>query len=59
MNKIIYSAQVMLELVERGHRPLYSMPNPKYPEYTCWVFENDESFQESLNVVLGGRANGK
>lgn len=34
----------MLELVERGHRPLYSMPNPKYPEYTCWVFENDESF---------------
>ena len=42
MNKIIYSLKVMLALVERGHIPISAMENPKNPQYTCWVFKNDE-----------------
>lgn len=53
MNKIIYSANVMTQLVERGFMPINHMPNPKYPEYTCWIFEDTEEFEQVLSEVLG------
>lgn len=34
----------MLQLVERGHVPISTMPNPKYPKFMCWVFENTDAF---------------
>jgi hypothetical protein len=44
MNKIIYSLNVMECLVSKGHVPLTTMPNPKYPQYMCWIFEVNEKF---------------
>ena len=58
MSKIIYSLQVMLRLVERGHVPTASMPNPKYPKYMCWIFEVTPKFQEDLDEILGGEKHG-
>lgn len=54
MYKIIYSLKVMLQLVEFGHVPTKTMPNPKYPQYNCWVFEITDAFQRDLDKVLGG-----
>lgn len=54
MNKIIYSLNVMEQLVEKGNIPLSSMPNPKFPQYMCWIFEVNEKFQRDLDEVLGG-----
>lgn len=58
MCKIIYSLRVMLRLVELGHIPIKTMPNPKYPEYNCWVFQMDDAFQHDLDRVLGGVQSG-
>jgi hypothetical protein len=52
-NKIIYSLKVMTTLVEMGFFPVHEMPNPKNPEYTCWVFERSEEFDIALQRVLG------
>lgn len=54
MNKIIYSLRVMLCLVERGFIPITTMPNPKYPQFNCWIFEVTDSFQQALDEILGG-----
>lgn len=54
MNKIIYSLKVMESLVEKGNIPISSMPNPKYPKYTYWIFEVTDKFEKDLNLVLGG-----
>ena len=53
MKKIIYSLRIMEKLVEKGHYPEYSMPNPKNPYYTCWVFSATESFKADLDAILG------
>lgn len=54
MSKIVYSLRVMLQLVERGFMPTATMPNPKYKEYDCWVFERSEAFDRALDEILGG-----
>ena len=54
MNKIIYSLNIMEQLVSKGHVPVSSMPNPKYPQYLCWIFSVNEKFQKDLDEVLGG-----
>ena len=59
MNKIIYSLRIMLRLVEMGHVPVSTIPNPKYPQFDCWIFKVDEDFEEDLNKVLGGNDYGK
>lgn len=54
MNKIIYSLRVMVALVEAGFTPESAIPNPKYPNYNCWVFKRSEAFDRKLNEILGG-----
>lgn len=58
MHKIIYSLQVMLKLVKLGHQPIQTMPNPKYPQYNCWIFEVTDAFQHDLDQILGGEKRG-
>lgn len=45
---IIYSLAVMEKLVENGHFPIQTMPNPKYPEYNCWIFKVDDDFMRDF-----------
>ena len=52
-NMIVYSLKVMEKLVERGHFPLQMMPNPKFPQYNCWIFFVDESFLTDFEEVQG------
>ncbi len=52
-HKIVYSMRVMTKLVERGFFPVHEMPNPKNPEYRCWVFNNTKSFEKALLEILG------
>ena len=54
MNKIIYSLRIMLDLVEAGFIPFTTMPNPKYPQYDCWIFKRSEEFDAALDCILGG-----
>ena len=58
MNEIIYSLAVMRELVKRGHIPVATIPNPRFPQYNCWIFTSTDEFQDDLNRILGGMSNG-
>lgn len=42
--KIIYSLKIMNKLVEKGHIPVETMPNPKNTFYNCWIFEVNPQF---------------
>lgn len=52
-NQIIYSAKIMTQLVELGFTPIFTMKNPKYPQFDCWVFRKTSEFQKVLDKVLG------
>ena len=57
MNKIIYSIKVMKALVQKGFIPVATIPNPKDSKFNCWVFEETEEFQRTLDEVMGGLRN--
>ncbi len=57
--KVIYSLQVMRQLLELGFRPIESLQNPVDEKYKCWVFERSEAFDIALDQVLGGMSNGR
>lgn len=57
--KIIYTLKLMAQLVELGHKPIATMPNPKHPELNCWVFKDTEQFEQDFSMLMGGYRNGK
>lgn len=42
----------MEALVNKGHVPICAMPNPKFPQYQCWIFAVTDSFQVDLDEIL-------
>ena len=52
-NKIIYTRKIAMKLVEMGHVPAGTMPNPSKPEFLCWIFEITPKFEKDLQTVLG------
>lgn len=51
-NKIIYTRRIAMELIERGHVPVGTMPNPSKPEFLCWIFAVTPKFERDLSAVL-------
>lgn len=52
--KVIYSMRVMLALVNKGFQPKSIMPNPRDPQYNCWIYELTPELQEALDEIFGG-----
>lgn len=52
--KIVYKMDLALELIQRGHEVLITMPNPKKPEFTCWVFSMDSTLERDIQSIVGG-----
>ncbi len=52
--KIIYSKKLMIQLLEQGFSPVETIQNPLHPEFYCWRFKITESFQQALDLLLGG-----
>ena len=52
MTKIIYTLRLVTKLMDRGQIPILSMPNPKEPRLTCWVFNDTEEFEQTLSMIL-------
>lgn len=59
MTKIIYTLRIMVKLAEMGHQPITSMPNPKCPRLTCWVFKDTEEFERDLSLIMKDEKYGK
>lgn len=54
-NKIIYTRKIAMQLIEMGHVPVGTMPNPSKSEFLCWIFANNKKFEEDLSTVLANR----
>lgn len=50
--KIIYSLKIMTQLVDKGFIPKAMMPNPRFPQFNCWIYEITPEFQKALDEVL-------
>lgn len=55
----VYNMKFAIELKKMGHFVAMEMPNPKKPEFICWVFEVDETFHADLDALKGGSRNGR
>ena len=52
-NKIIYTRRIAMQLIEMGHVPAGTMPNPSKPEFLAWIFTVNPKFERDLSIVLG------
>lgn len=52
VTKIIYTRRIALKLVEMGHIPAGTMPNPSKPQFMCWIFNRTPKFDQDLAKVL-------
>lgn len=55
----VYNMRIALELKNRGHIVAEMLPNPKKPEFICWVFIVDKTFNRDLRELKGGVRIGK
>lgn len=54
--KIVYKRDYAASMIAMGHRLIDTMPNPVNEKYTCWIFEDDDSFYDDLHeVIVRGR----
>ena len=53
--KIIFSKQIMLGLLEKGFRPIESFPNPTNPKYLAWAFEKSDALERAFAEVVSKR----
>lgn len=53
---IVYKMKLAMALMERGHCPISTMPNPKNSTLMCWVFQKTQDFLKDFDeLVKGGK----
>ena len=50
--KIVYKKDYAANMIALGHRLIGTMPNPVDDKYTCWIFEDDETFYGDLHEII-------
>lgn len=53
----VYNMKFAIELKKMGHFVALELPNPKKPEFICWVFEVDDTLKSDLEALKGGCRN--
>lgn len=54
--KIVYKRDYAASMIALGHKFISTMPNPINEKYTCWIFEDDDSFYDDLHeIIIRGR----
>ena len=48
---IIYTKWLAYELREQGFRMIRAEINPNFPQFYCWVFENNEDLQIAIRQL--------
>lgn len=48
---IVYRMDFAIRLMEMGHEVSLTMPNPQKPEFQCWVFKDDETFDRDFKAL--------
>lgn len=57
MNKeyTIYSKWLAYELRKQGFRVIRTEVNPNFPQFDCWVFENNTDLQIAITCLTEAR----
>lgn len=50
--QIVYSKKLTELLMERGFIFDKVAPNPQYPQYNCWLFENTDEFRKVFEELV-------
>ena len=54
--RIVFRMKYAAKMQLLGHKLLDTMPNPNDDRYTCWIFQNDPTFDGDLHeIIKGGR----
>ena len=56
--RFVYRMDFALALIQKGFKPISTLPNPQKPQFTMWIFETSEEFERELRALKGGRRNG-
>lgn len=57
--KMVYKLNYAMRLIEMGHKVHMTMPNPKNENFTVWIFEVDETFEQDLAMLVSNGCRGK
>ena len=57
MEYVIYSKRVAYELRKAGCKFLRTDFNKNFPQFTVWVFENNELLRNTLNEITKNKNN--
>lgn len=49
---IVYKMKLAMALMNRGHNPISTMPNPKNSNLICWVFQKTSSFLQDFEQLV-------
>ena len=49
--QIVYSRKITKELMKQGFVFEKSVPNPDFPQYNCWLFENTDEFKKVFQML--------
>ena len=55
----IYSKWLAYELRKQGFRIIKTDINQNFPQYICWVFENNEDLQIAIRYLTEKRKNNR
>jgi hypothetical protein len=50
--QVVYKMSYAMALIQMGHDPISTMPNPQRPHLLCWVFEKTDKFIEDFNSLM-------
>ena len=50
--RMVYKLNYAMQLIEMGHKVHMTMPNPKNENFTVWIFEVDETFEQDLAMLV-------
>ena len=57
--KFVFRMKYAAKMRMLGHKLVGTMPNPNDSKYTCWIFQDDDTFDLDLhNIIKEGRRNG-
>ena len=50
--KIVYKMDYAIRMKLLGHKLLTTMPNPVDNHYQCFIFEDDQTFDQDLHMII-------
>ena len=54
---MVYRMDFAMELIQQGHKVVWTGPNPRNSRLSAWIFERDKTFTEDFERLLAEAKN--